>query len=450
MNFGIKVLCRCLGSGVLFPLLSLALFPAYLLGSGQNFELIEDYSDKGSYFNTLRTGLFFVREDTSVWDRLSPFYRNFYDRRSKGSVQVLPERPALKYNLWMQSEPADIVVILPGTGGSHVDLSPTAFAHMFYSEGYSAVVISSAFNWQFMQAAGTIVTPGYTPADAEDVKKAVTLLLAELGKEWPGRIKRKVLTGSSMGALHTLFVADMDKQRLFDRYVAINPPVDMLYATGKLDEYYAIGATWRKEDIRSRMRHCVVSYFDILKGSSEEAGPLGANLERRRDIRISGGKSPDQVDLANEDAKFLIGLSFHLNLVEMLYCIHKFHDTGYFRSEKAFFDQRGIYSELDRINFRSYVDGMLLKELAKREPGVESAEAILSRAGLGAVEQTLRDDSRVRVVHNADDFLLREGDVGWLRERLGARARIFAHGGHLGNLYTAEVRKAIMELASEK
>ncbi len=433
-------------------LLFLALSPAVLSGSGQNFELIGDYSDKGSYLNTLRTGLFFVREDPSVWERLLPLYRNFYDCRSKGSVQVIPERPALKYNMWMQKEPADIVVVLPGTGGSYVDLAPTAFSHMFYSEGYSAVVISSAFNWQFMQAAGTIVTPGYTPADAEDVKNAVTLLLAHLEKEWPGRIKRKVLLGSSMGALHAVHVADIDKggEKLFDRYVAINPPVDMLYAMGKLDDYYAIGAAWKKEDIQPRMRHCVVSYFDILKGSSDDADPLGAGIERRRDIRMSGGKLPDQVDMGDEDAKFLIGLSFHLNLMETLYCIHKFHDTNYFRSEKAFFDQRGIYSELDRITFRSYVDNMLLKEFAKRVSGAESAEAMSSKAGLVAVEKTLRDDLRVGVVHNADDFILREGDVGWLRERLGARARIFAHGGHLGNLYTEEVRKAILDLASEK
>ena len=29
----------------------------------------------------------------------------------------------------------------------------------------------NAFNWEFMQSAGSVLTPGYTPFDAKDVKK---------------------------------------------------------------------------------------------------------------------------------------------------------------------------------------------------------------------------------------------------------------------------------------
>jgi len=418
-----------------------------------NFEMLNSYPNQGPEVNTLRAGLFFVKKQASAWARLSPLYRTFYQQRTAGALQVLPDKPKLKYHLWLQDKPADIVVVIPGTGESFVDLTPTAFAELFYRHGYSAVIISNAFNWEFMQAAGSVFTPGYTPQDAKDVKHAVDALLKKLTKENPGKLKRKVLIGSSMGALHTLFIADINRKsgdNTFSRYIAVNPPVDLLYAMRKLDKFYSISATWKKDEIQKNIRHCIVAYMQMLKGISPDAAPIGGGINRRRELKLSlSSDDKTHSDFTPDEAKFLIGLSFHINLMEVIYSIYSRHDTGVIKAEKDWYDRRKIYAEIDKFNFNAYLNKFLLKEYTKRLKTKFTAAMLGKKAGLLPISKTLLVDKKIRVIHNADDIFLKKGDLHWLKGRLGKRITVFNHGGHLGNLYTPHVQKIMVKYAAE-
>ena len=420
----------------------------------QNLEMISAYPDQGAEVNTLRAELFFVKNNASAWARMSPFYRTFYQQRTSSSLQVLPDKPELKYHLWMQDKPADLVVIIPGTGENYVDLTPTAFADMYYKQGYSTVIISNAFNWEFMQAAGSVLTPGYTPVDAKDVKNAVDLLLQKLEKEAPGKIKRKIMIGSSMGALHTLFIADINSRSgddTFSRYIAVNPPVDLLYAMRKLDKFYAIGATWKKNEIQEKVRQCVLSYMKMLKGIDPGASPIAGGINRRQAVKLTVEPSAaNKVGFETEEAQFLIGLSFHMNLMEVIYSIYSRNDTGVIKAEKAWFDRREIYAEIDKFNFNAYLHKFLLKEYKTKSGKKVTVEDISRKAGLLPIAKTLRENNKIRVIHNADDFLLRKGDLQWLKQQLGNRIKIFSYGGHLGNLYTNPVQKTMIKYAGKK
>lgn len=419
----------------------------------QNFEMISSYPDQGAEINTLRAELFFVKNDAGAWARMSPFYRTFYQQRTSGSIQVLPGKPELKYNLWMQDKPADMVVIIPGTGENFVDLTPTAFADMYYQQGYSAVIISNAFNWEFMQAAGSVLAPGYTPVDAKDVKNALDLLLRKLKKDYPSKIRRKILIGSSMGALHTLFIADMNYKagdQTFSRYIAINPPVDLLFAMRKIDEFYAVGAKWKKKEVQEKVRKCVLSYMRMLRGIDPGASPIAGGINRRQEVKMSVEPTKTGlVDFEKEEAQFLVGLSFHMNLMEVIYSIYSRHNTGVIKAEKSWFDRREIYAEIDKFNFNAYLHKFLLVEYEKRLGKKFTAEDLGRNAGLKPIAKTLKEDSQIRVIHNADDILLRKGDLAWLKQQLGDRIKIFAHGGHLGNLYTQPVKNTLLQYAGK-
>jgi len=419
----------------------------------QNFEMISSYPNQGAEVNTLRAELFFVKNDAGAWARMSPLYRTFYQQRISASLQVLPDKPELKYHLWMQEKPADLIVIIPGTGESFVDLTPTAFANMYYKQGYSAVIISNAFNWEFMQAAGSVLTPGYTPVDAKDVNNALELLLKKLENENPGKIRRKILIGSSMGALHTLFIADMNYKSgndAFSRYIAVNPPVDLLYAMRKIDEFYAVGATWNKDEIQQNVRKCILSYMKMLRGIDPAASPIAGGINRRQEVKMSVKSSKTgQVEFKTEEAQFLIGLSFHMNLTEVIYSIYSRHDTGVIKAEKSWFDRREIYAEIDKFNFNAYLHKFLLKEYQKRLGKKVTVEELGRKSGLMPIEKTLKENKKIRVIHNADDFLLKKADLAWLRHQLGNRITVFTHGGHLGNLYTESVQKRMIQYAEK-
>lgn len=36
------------------------------------------------------------------------------------------------------------------------------------------------------------------------------------------------------------------------------------------------------------------------------------------------------------------------------------------------------------------------------------------------------------IVHTADDFILKDGDIAWMQDTFKERALIFPHGGHCG------------------
>ena len=49
---------------------------------------------------------------------------------------------------------------------------------------------------------------------------------------------------------------------------------------------------------------------------------------------------------------------------------------------------------------------------------------------------------------NADDPILGDGDVSFLRSTFGSRARIRPHGGHLGNLGYRDTIAALQDFFS--
>jgi hypothetical protein len=55
----------------------------------------------------------------------------------------------------------------------------------------------------------------------------------------------------------------------------------------------------------------------------------------------------------------------------------------------------------------------------------------------------MQQSDLVRVITNADDFILGEEGLAWLRATLGDRLVVFPHGGHLGNLYVEQVQESV-------
>ena len=60
----------------------------------------------------------------------------------------------LPYCLWLPAS-APLVYILPGIGGHRLEEDTVALAEIVYQRGFSVVTISSAMNWEFMEAAAT-------------------------------------------------------------------------------------------------------------------------------------------------------------------------------------------------------------------------------------------------------------------------------------------------------
>jgi pimeloyl-ACP methyl ester carboxylesterase len=67
-----------------------------------------------------------------------------------------------------------------------------------------------------------------------------------------------------------------------------------------------------------------------------------------------------------------------------------------------------------------------------------SYEQVAGDVSMSGVEAHLRQDKRVLLMHNSDDFILNPGELEYLQGVFGSRMQTYPHGGHVGNIWYPE------------
>lgn len=379
---------------------------------------MENYDPQGPYIDTLRIERFQVKDGVGgLWNELSMWDWDFEWKSSVRSVEIWEDRPNLSYKVWVRDEEkTPLALIIPGIGAHFTNDNLAALAEVFYDDGYSVAVIGSVFNWEFIRAGSTAPTPGYAPDDAKDIYNALIKIVDEMKRIYGDKFGRKVLTGYSLGAQHALFIADLDAKdnRIgFDRVVAINPPVDLLKGMRKIDEMSRIWRQWRAMGELHPEIHDAAGAYMML---------------RERELPIDA-----PIPMNSDQAEFLIGFAFRQSLKEALFAIHRYRDQNKLTEDYSWFVRDDLYREIERVNFQDYLNRFLLPYYRKQGQDL-SLDKMAANSNLRAVE-SLRTNSKVRVLHNINDFLLDDEDRQWLIETLGDRLTLFEQGGHLGNMY---------------
>ncbi|OGV39603.1 MAG: hypothetical protein A2020_02750 [Lentisphaerae bacterium GWF2_45_14] len=398
-----------------------------ICGAAESIAL-KEIPAQGPYIETIRVEMFCVPEDhSSTWTDMSAWGGSFYSIARKKSVQVLPDHPELDYRLWLQDSIAPLAIILPGTGAHCSMPAAVALASLLYKDGFSAIIISGSFNYQFMESAGAHIVPGNPPDDAADVYNSLKAVIKDVenryGKE---KISGKSLVGLSMGGLHALFISSMDKGDNainFDSFLAVDPPVDLLYASKQIDSVMNTWRNWPKDKINDEAIRGGTFYLAMLAGKINPADPL---------------------PLSNDEARLLIGASFRFGLSDTIYSIHRRHDFGIIKTPYSWFSRTALYKEIDNIDFYGYSETFLLQYYARENKGL-TVEKMSGKGSLYSIADSLNANSKVRVIHTLNDFILRPEDPELLHSIFGERITFFDKGGHLGNLYTPEVQSRIIK-----
>ena len=354
------------------------------------------------------------------------------DARAARRAAGAPEPRSVEYTLFLQPEPAPIVYILPGLGGHRISDSAFGLAEMVYRQGLSAVTISNAMNFEFIATASSAQLPGFAPVDALDVHRALDAVHRDVEARHPDRVTDHVLMGLSLGAFHTLYIATHELRPgldlvPFDRYVAINPPVKLEVGMHQLDAYYNAPLGLDPATIEGFLEH---TFRKVI----EEAGSL---------------RPGKPLPFNETEAQFLIGLAFRQTLQDILFQTQLRRNRGVLQTELKRSDRGPAYREIGEYSYLEYFYAFLLPSYAevRDDVGLDEAGArrLFELCDLRSLERELRANEKVQVVTNADDFLLDEADLAWLRDVFGARTHHFEHGGHLGNLYTPTVQDRVME-----
>jgi ABC-type transporter lipoprotein component MlaA len=381
------------------------------------------------------------------------------------SVLIPATGRKLKFTFWLQPGKANVVYIVPGLGSHRLAETSLALAELVYNHGFSAVCVSSPFNYEFMENASTAAMPAYLPVDGHDLHVALTEIDQNLHALYPNRLGNRALMGYSMGAFQSLFVAAtgptnqysvrtegsvlrflQGKQGVkevridpvtnqwpliqFDRYVAINTPVRMTYGISKLDEFYRAPLSWPDAERADDLENTFLKVAALSK----------VTLTPRSSLPFSAVES-----------KFLIGLTFRLILRDMIYSSQRRDNQGVLQLPIRNFRRNPVYQEILQYSYQDYFEKFAIpyyqaRGLASpREIGEPVAEALEKSGDLRTYDAGLRANPNIRVIVNQNDFLLTDKDLAWLHATFGPeQLTVFPIGGHLGNLSNLTVQKSIL------
>jgi ABC-type transporter lipoprotein component MlaA/pimeloyl-ACP methyl ester carboxylesterase len=383
----------------------------------------------------------------------------FPNHATTQSVKIPTTDKKLKFTFWLQPGKANVVYIVPGLGGHRLSQPSLALAELVYKNGFSAVVVSSPFNSEFMEHAATSALPAYLPADGHDLHVALTAVDHRLHQLYPNRLGNKGLMGYSMGALESLFIATVEPtnqysvvtaERVvrvqqarqgakeitvaavtnqlpllqFDRFVAINTPVRMAQGISKLDEFYRAPLDWPAAE-RSN---------EVLNTFLKVAALSQSTLTPQTTLPFSAIES-----------KFLIGLTFRLALRDIIYSSQQRHNQGVLHHPLDNFRRDPVYQEILQYSYQDYYDKFATPYYATRNIGSSTAEAMEKAGDLRTYETRLHANPDIRVIVNQNDFLLTDEDLAWLHATIAPEHLVvFDKGGHLGNLFNPAVQKSIL------
>ena len=412
---------------------------------------VADYQVKGkSDEASLETieSVFFTYQD--------PEFPNHGQTRS---VRIPATGKDLKFTFWLQPGSANVVYIIPGLGGHRLAQNTLALAELVFKNGFSAVVVSSPFNAEFMEHASTVALPAYLPVDGHDLHVALTEIDCRLRQLYPDRLGNKALMGYSMGALESLFIAatgptnqywvttkesalrfprgklGVQEVRIaavtnwfpliqFDRYVAINTPVRMLHGISKLDEFYRAPLDWPAAERADDLENTFLKVAELSKDTLTPQTTLPFDAI---------------------ESKFLIGLNFRMVLRDIIYSSQRRNNQGVLQHEIHNFRRDPVYREILQYSYQDYFDKFAAPYYSTRGLTVPTATAMEKAGDLRSYDAGLRANPDIRVIVNQNDFLLEDADLDWLQATFATnQLTVFAKGGHLGNLVNPTVQKSIL------
>ncbi|MCB9856900.1 MAG: alpha/beta fold hydrolase [Phycisphaerales bacterium] len=367
--------------------------------------------------------------ETLAYAMLAPRDAGFDLRGRTHRVRIAATDRRLPYDVWMQKTPAPLVLLLPGFGGHRESYANMATAEMLFNAGYSVATISSAANFEFMRRAATITYPGFAPADAADVRRAVSAVCRDIESRDGDLVTKRALVGVSFGGVHSLFIAaspPRDDAVAFDAYLAICPPIQFEYAAQMLDDYYNLPLSFPEAERDARVAGIIKS------------GAL---------LTAAGPGASAGIELSEEAAEFLVGLAYRVSLHDTIWTSRQRHDSGILKTDWNALTRASASQEILEYSMMKYAYAFLLPELQKAPAVIDDAEALLEYSDLRRLTMRLRTLANVGVAFNENDFLLAPGDSTWLRNVFGDdRLANSPDGGHIGNLGEDAWRTEIVEL----
>ncbi|WP_426141604.1 serine/threonine protein kinase [Pseudomonas sp. DWP3-1-2] len=332
----------------------------------------------------------------------------------------------LRYRLAKQDHPAPLIFLIAGTGAPYNSTLNEFLKKLYYGAGYNVVQLSSPTSYDFMSSASRFATPGISKEDAEDLYRVMQGVRAQHSKL---QVTDYYLTGYSLGALDAAFVAHLDETRRsfnFKKVLLINPPVNLYTSITNLDKLVQTNV--------KGINNSTTFYELVLEKLTRyfrQKGYIDLNDALLYDFQQS------KQHLTNEQMAMLIGTSFRFSSADIAFTSDLINRRGLITPPKfPITEGTSLSPFLKRAlqcDFDCYLTEQVIPMWRARTDG-GSLLQLVDQVSLYALKDYLHTNTKISVMHNADDVILGTGDLGFLRKTFGDRLTVYPYGGHCGNL----------------
>lgn len=358
-------------------------------------------------------------------------------RRVRGfELDVFPNRSVpplfqpwrrLAFTLTYHDQPSPLIFVIAGTGGSHRAATAKFLRRVFYQAGFHVITLSSPTSYEFIAAASETRYPGLSAEDAGDLYRVMQLALQRATDIVT--VTDTYLTGYSLGGLHAAFVSHRDTQEGaigFRKVLLLNPPVNLYTSASILDDLVS-------SDPRMKNAHAFFNaLFEKFTQYFKENGTISLDDEAFL-FKFQESKQ----SLTRQELMALVGAAFRVTSAGLVFTVDALNQTGYVVEKGQYLTLGTPLEQYFKRSlwwrFTDYFERLLIPYWKRRYP-TESRENLIERISLTTLRDYLEVADNIGVISNADEIILTPEDIRFITNTFGTRAKVFPHGGHLGNV----------------
>ena len=360
----------------------------------------------------------------------------------KGIPDVFWYASKFKFSFSKQkNKKAPLIFVLAGTGSDYSAIRVKFMQRIFHDAGYHTIAISSQMSQQFMISASTNAIPGMLIRDNEDIYKAMKLAYNKIKDQVD--VTDFYIMGYSLGGANAAILSYIDEKEKsfnFKRVFMVNPPVELYDSAVKLDKYLDDYTGGKSAGIERLLNTTLAR---VKGGLTSEYANIGADT-----IYVIV-----KVDiLSDAEKKAYIGLAFRLTSTDLNF-ISDFITKSHIYTKNPekvdkFTNMKEYFKAVNFATFEDYVNKIGFPYYKKYNKDF-TIEDLKREASLRVIEDYLRTSPKIAAVTNADELILNEKDIDYLKDIFKDRLIIYPKGGHCGNMFYKENVDVMVKFINE-
>ena len=340
-----------------------------------------------------------------------------------------------------KNKKAPLIFVLAGTGSDYSAIRVKFMQRIFHDAGYHTIAISSQMSQQFMISASTNAIPGMLIRDNEDIYKAMKLAYNKIKDQVD--VTDFYIMGYSLGGANAAVLSYIDEKEKafnFKRVFMVNPPVELYDSAVKLDKYLDDYTGGKSAGIERLLNTTLAR---VKGGLTSEYANIGADTI----YEIVKGDI-----LSEAEKKAYIGLAFRLTSTDLNF-ISDFITKSHIYTKNPekvdkFTNMKEYFKAVNFATFEDYVNKIGFPYYKKYNKDF-TIEDLKREASLRVIEDYLRTSPKIAAVTNADELILNEKDIDYLKDVFKDRLIIYPKGGHCGNMFYKENVDVMVKFINE-